>query len=185
MAKAKNIDGITYFPRKQHQNCYCSKCNKFIESTTLSYLVGNLNSNRIICTQCVNTLFTENQVTKDKGTNPFPTEIPLYIGISHSCPKQPYENILFYFINEEKIKKINVKKCTNCGKLFIDTESYNKNSFYFSKYRLINSLTQKEIVKFNSATQFFHPQQKSTPEIPAHLQWFAKHPYRGGGFSGK
>ena len=185
MAKKKNIGGIIYFPQKQHQVCYCSKCSTFIDSTILAYLVGNLNSNNMVCSRCVNKMFMENQVAKDKGAEPFSTETSLYVGIKHSCLKQVYESIPFYFINNEKSKKITVKKCPNCNAYFIDTDVYNKNSFYFDKYRLINSQTKKEIVKFKSTTQNLRSKIRTASEVPAHMQWAAKHPYQGGGFSSK
>lgn len=185
MAKKKNIAGIVYFPKKQHQDCNCSKCNRFIDSTTTAYLVGHLNSNEMMCKLCVNKLFTENQVAKDKGAAPYDVSCPLHVGLRHECNKQTYENIPFYFINEEKSKKINVKKCPQCGMYFIDESDYHQNSFYFDKYRLINSHTKKELVKFTATTKHLHPTQKIENEVPAHLQWAAKHPYQGGGFSGK
>lgn len=185
MAKKKNIAGIVYFPRKQHPNCNCSKCKVFIDSSTVAYLVGHLNSDEMMCGSCVNALFMENQIAKDKGAEPYDVNIPLYVGIRHGCNKQIYENIPFYFINEEKSKKINVKKCPKCGMYFVDEEVYHQNSFYFDKYQLINSQTKKEMVKFNTATKYLHPTQKIETEVPNHLQWAAKHPYQGGGFSGK
>jgi hypothetical protein len=68
---------------------------------------------------------------------------------------------------------------------FVDEEVYHQNSFYFDKYRIINSQTQKEMVKFNAATKYLRPTQKNEAEVPAHLQWAVKHPYQGGGFSGR
>ena len=185
MAKKKNIAGIVYFPRKQHPNCNCSKCKVFIDSSTVAYLVGNLNSDEMMCGTCVNALFMENQIAKDKGAKPYDVNIPLYVGIRHGCNKQIYENVPFYFINEEKSKKINIKKCPRCSMYFVDEAVYHQNSFYFDKYQLINSQTKKEMVKFNAATKHLRPTQKSATEVPAHLQWAAKHPYQGGGFSGK
>ena len=185
MAKKKNIGGIAYFPKRHHPDCYCLKCNKFIDSTMLAYLVGNLNSNDMVCSGCINKMYMENRVAKDKGAEAYPSDLPLYVGIKHSCLKQIYENIPFYFINGNVSKKITVKKCPSCGEFFIDTETYNKNFIYFDQYKLINSQSRKKMVRFITTTQCFHPQKKLESEIPTHLQWAAKHPYKGGGFSGK
>ena len=185
MAKKKTIDGIVYYPQKCVQNCNCSKCNKFIYSNTLVYSAENINSTKIVCVECVNKIFLKNQEAKNKEATEYPTEQPLYVGTKHDCKKTVYETIPFYFINNNKSQKINIKKCPFCQKYFIEEEDYNKKSFYFHKYKLINTHTGKELIKFTLEKSFYREQQKTVQEIPSHLQWAAKHPYQGGGCSGK
>lgn len=187
MAKRKNIGGVVYYPTKKHKEGYCCICNRTINSQAQAYYIEKTQSTDMVCAICVNRMFTENQRIKNKEIAPYPSDTPLFVGKKHNCGKQTYESVPFYFFNEQKKKKLIVKKCPNCGLYFVDTDMYYQNTFYFDKYLLLNSNTQKPIAKFTIISERISTRKysKSYEQIPNSVRWAIKHPFQGGDCSGK
>lgn len=186
MAKRKNINGTVYSPKKHNLAYHCFNCHRLIESFTLSYEVGNSAPAKIMCATCVNKLFAQYQIERDKNISAYSREIPLYIGTKHSCGKQTFESIPFYFTNENKTKKLSVKKCPRCNEHFIDDRLYRQNLFYFDEYKMYDPITKKQLARIDAPLKpITWDKTTVSREIPYNVRWAVTHPYQGGNCSGK
>ena len=187
MAKSKTIEGITYFPQKHHDEGCCTKCGNSFDTFAKVYRVGSLSSSEYVCAKCVNRLYMEKQVAKDRGAVEFPLDDTIFVGTRHKCGKVILESIPFYFKNEEKAKKIIIKKCPVCTAYFVATDVQRANSFYFQRYNLISTDTGKKILP-SVIPGFVASNRKreyEKEEIPESVQWALAHPFQGGTCSGK
>jgi hypothetical protein len=77
--------------------------------------------------------------------------------------------------------------CPICRKNFLPINEFRENVYYLGDRILINSDTGKPFERYKLPETYIpgkkHSHEKM--EIPESLQWAAKHPYQGGGFSGK
>ena len=183
MAKSKNIGGTVYLPVKQHDECRCSKCGAYISSKDKVYVC--MSSGNISCFKCMDKLFAQERLAKEHNAKNWPVNKPLYVGLRHDCGKQVYETVSFYFSNGSIKKKIQVKLCHKCGKYIVETDTYKRNVLLFEAYRMINTKTNKDIIKLNGFVRSVRGEDKHALEATPQEQWAAKHPYQGGGFSGK
>ena len=74
MAKKKTIDGVTYYPKKRHEDGYCQKCGLFLTELSSVYRKGSEDSSELICAKCVNDMFVEKQRDNDRSIVEYPVE---------------------------------------------------------------------------------------------------------------
>lgn len=111
----------------------------------------------------------------------------LYIGKTHRCSKVVFEKVPYYFCKGDKRKKVFVYNCPECGENFLPLDEFREHSFYMEQYKLISADTGKPYIIYKTPESYLPGKkyQHEKREIPESLQWAAKHPYQGGGFSGK
>ncbi len=187
MAKKKTINGVTYYPKKRHEDGYCQNCGLYITESTSVYRKGSEDSSELICAKCVNDMFVEKQRDNDRSIVEYPVEERLFVGTRHKCGKVTLENIPFYFENEGRMVKVVIKKCPKCNSFFISSESRRANSYFFKKYQLLSAETGKPLPQ--SVVEGFvgsnRKKEYEKEEIPNSVQWAIKHPFQGGSCSGK
>ena len=186
-AKKKTIKGITYYPQKQKRTCDCANCGASIIENDRSYAVGTISSDIIFCAKCVNSIFREDLKQKDKNAIEYPEERILYIGKTHRCSKVVFEKTPYYFCKGNRRKKVFLYNCPVCGEYFLPIDEFREHAFYMEDYKLVSADTGKPYIVYKTPDAYTPGKkyQHERQEIPESLQWAAKHPYQGGGFSGK
>ena len=80
----------------------------------------------------------------------------------------------------------NMLYCEKCKKFFLAEKIYNTHKSYFEQYTIYNNhKANKKIELFKPIPITRRTETKKEIDMPSHIQWAAKHPYQGGGFSGK
>ena len=166
--------------------CHCVKCGRSIDPNNRSYLVGD-DPSTIYCPHCVNSIYSEDQKQKDKKITKYPNNEPIYLGKNHRCRNVVYEKVPYLFFKNGKRKKVYLYNCPICGRNFLPLDEFREHAYYLEDNKLISTDTGKPYVPYKipesymPGKKYYHDKM----EMPESLQWAAKHPYQGGGFSGK
>lgn len=149
-------------------------------------MVGNDHST-VYCAQCMVVIYRADQKQKDKNIIEYPKDKAIYLGKNHVCRNVVYEKIPYLFNKGEKQKKVYLYNCPVCGRNFLPLDEFKEHAYYLEDATLISTDTGKPYVIYK-IPETYMPGKKhhhDRMEIPESLQWAAKHPYQGGGFSGK
>jgi hypothetical protein len=143
------------------------------------------------CLNCINKLKINFIEQIKQKAFVYPVQKKLYVGSNHQCGEKITDFIycLAYFMVGNSGRLLPLRKCKKCGEYFIILNDAKKHDKFLQKYILINPQTQKQIYIPYVTKEMFSPHACSNTRKPAEAtpqeQWAAKHPYQGGGFSGK
>ena len=178
--KKQILEGIVLIPEKLTVPVECDCCGEF-PATKILYSSKNGGKMRI-CFNCI-------QNKKRQTARIFTLEDKIHIGTKkHICgygTNMFDEKVGAFSEKNGKTRYLKFFQCKKCGVYIVDGKTYEKNRPLFDQYVLIDTKSGKEIVKFNATGISHRPQIKKESDVPAHIQWAAKHPYQGGGCSGK
>lgn len=179
--KKQVLDGQSLLPEKVYNQEKCDYCMKTPKPNIL-YSFDCENSSQRICFKCI-------QAKRRQSAHLFTSDDKIYIGTKkHSCGygKSMFSQQLGRFHDKKgKLIYIPIYQCKTCGAYIVDGKTYEKNSSLLQQCVLINTKTGITLTKFTATERALRPQKKITTEVPDHLQWAIKHPYQGGGCSGK
>ncbi len=143
------------------------------------------------CSKCIEKLKTDFQKKAKQNAFAYPTEKKLYVGNSHQCGER-VENFVYhlaYFTTGRSGRLLPLRRCKKCGEFFLLLDDAKKNAKFIQKYVLVNPKTKKQIcipyIPKNMCTPFPYSNEGRAAEATPLEQWAARHPYQGGGFSGK
>lgn len=143
------------------------------------------------CLNCINKLKADfNEQLKQKAFA-YPIQKKLYVGSNHQCGEKITDFVyrLAYFTAGRSGRLLPLRQCKKCGEYFIILNDAKKHAKFLQKYTLMNPQTQKRIYIPYVTKEMFSPRAYSNQGKPVEAtpqeQWAAKHPYQGGGFSGK
>lgn len=186
MPNGRKIFDITYYLVKRKNALNCSHCGKRLPAFTEIYAKDTKNGRLVVCRECVMQLSDQYQ-NETYGRIPFPKEEPLYVGlIGHFCVDRESKMIPQTAIFRRKTQKavVPVYHCQDCGRYFIGMPEYQKHCMILSDYNLYHTLTSKPFPGRGSAIEI-SKEQKREKEYSDSVVWAYKHPYQGGGCSGK
>lgn len=179
--KQQILEGQILIPEKTSVPEKCEFCNQIPKANILySYECENLSKR--ICCRCI-------EKKKRESAHHFSNDDKIYIGTKkHSCGygKSMFDHQLGGFREKNgKIQYLPIYQCKKCGAYIVDGKTYEKYSSLLHRCTLIDTKSGITRAPFISTGRPLRPQKKIKTEAPDHLQWAAKHPYQGGGFSGK
>ena len=179
--KKQVLEGKVLIPQKMSFPVKCEFC-EIAPKTSILYSLELDNGKKQICYNCI-------EKKKRQSSYKFSFDDKLHIGTKkHICGygKNMFDEKVGAFSEKSgQIKYLKIYQCKKCGVFIVDGKTYEKNHSLFNQYVLIDTKSGKEMVKFSSTGISHRPKIKTESEAPTHLQWAAKHPYQGGGFSGK
>lgn len=179
--KKQVLDGRTLIPEKIFGQKKCDFCQKHPKTNILyPFKIDELN--KWICYKCIDE-------KRKQSAHQFTYDDEVHIGTKkHRCGygKNMFCSQIGAFTEKNgRIKYIKIYQCNKCGAYIVDAKSYEKNFALFNQYNLFDTKSGKPIIKFVATERSLRPKQREELEAPAHIQWAVKHPYQGGGFSGK
>lgn len=179
--KKQILDGQVLIPQKMSTPTKCDFCHN-IPKTNILYPFKFEHSLAFICYHCID-------AKRKQSAKEFSDADRLYIGTkTHKCGHGQgvlKKDLGVFHERNGLVKYLKIYHCKKCGAYVMDTKTYEANFSLMKQYNLIDSKTGLKTSKFSTST--ISPREKKTikNEIPDHLQWAAKHPYQGGGCSGK
>lgn len=189
MAKKRNIDGILFYPRKNHIATSCNRCGRSLPSNKKAY-EKRRGSNEFYCGFCMEELSECAQKELKENVLVFPLTETVFVGKKgHICTgtsKNMVPVMAQFFGKGKKLETI-IYKCSGCGKYIMGGKTYDNNSELLVGYKLIRTRTGKEIIHYNFSLENTTklPPKKVYKEIPANVRWAATHPFQGGDCIGK
>lgn len=189
MSKKSQIKGIRYYSKKTPFNAQCSLCKRIINSKN-SYYSENT-PDELICGKCYSALCVLDNNEQTISAKIIETEKTIYVGakVTHLCEGKSV--FLTECYGKFKCKSshliLPIKMCTNCNNIFLSSKLYEKHKHKLCKYKFINNKTGKPYVEATLSENYNShlTEEKQAVEIPASVQWAIKHPFQGGGCSGK
>ena len=118
-------------------------------------------------------------------------EKPIYVGVKekHICndiQQEPSDCYGKFEVNGKQLLTLPIKICTVCGRITLSSKYYEKNKHKLTKYSFINARSGKPYLQIKPSENYVSGfKTKTTREIPDSVIWSMKHPFQGGGCSGK
>ena len=118
-------------------------------------------------------------------------EKTIYVGVKgkHICnntPQELYDCYGKFDVNGKQLLTLPIKICNVCGRIVLSGKYYEKNKYKLTKYSFINSYTGKPYLEIKPSENYVRGFKSNTSrEIPNSVIWSMKHPFQGGGCSGK
>lgn len=187
MQKVRKIFDIAYYPVERKNALNCTHCGKRLPAGTQIYAKNTPNGRLVVCRECIMRLSDQYQ-NETYGRIPFPQEEPLYVGlVGHFCVNRETKMIPKTAIFRRKTQKAvaPVYHCQECGRYFMSTPDYQKNCSIISAYNLHHTMTNKPFPGRSITASSEKSSSKKEQEHPDQVVWAYKHPYQGGGCSGK
>ena len=149
------------------------------------------NPQNYYCLKCIEQLKLDCEAQARKRAFEYPVTKKLYVGSNHQCGEK-IENFIYrlaYFKIGRSGRLLPLRQCKNCGEYFIILSDAQKYAKFLQRYTLINPKTKQQMYIPYITKNMYSPRSYSNQGKPAEAtpqeQWAAKHPYQGGGFSGK
>lgn len=189
MPNTRKIFGINYYAVKKRFPVCCVQCGKRIFPETQLYAKDTEHSRFVFCRECIMRL-SDQYHNETNGRIPFPKEMPLHIGlVGHFCSNKESQMIPQTAIFRRKTRSaiVPVFYCQECKRYFMGTTEYQQNCLILSDYNLHHTLTGKPFPgnTVSNSEPSSACKQDQDPKFPSFVVWSHKHPYQGGGCSGK
>ena len=189
MSKKALINQERYYSAKTVEGSTCYKCQRVIRSKNNYYSINS--PEKFLCNSCYCKMVSNHVKKQMIDAITIDTETIIYVGVKekHACNNAHQELIDSYAkfdVDGKQLLTLPIKVCNSCGRIIISGKYYEKNKHKLAKYSFVNSRTGKPYLEIK-ASENYVPGFKSnaTREIPNSVIWAMKHPFRGGGCSGK
>ena len=189
MSKKALINGNQYYSAKTVEGSTCYKCQRHIHSKNSYYSIKF--PRKFLCNSCYRKLVSNHVKKQMIEAITIDTETIIYVGVKgrHICNNAPQElndTYAKFDVDGKQFLTLPIKVCNSCGRIILSGKYYEKNKQKLTKYSFINSRTGKPYLEIK-ASENYVPGFKSntTREIPNSVIWAMKHPFQGGGCSGK
>ena len=190
MSKKAWLDQLQYSFRKTESGSLCSKCGRHIKSKR-SYF-PKANPEVAICGYCYGREVAQNNKEKTAQAREISPSTEIRVGKlkAHVCNGSNHQLLLEYgkFVETGRNQTLlcPVYICPECGALFIDSKRYEKLKYKLADYSFVNANTGKPYLELKTSEDYVPGFKASIKrEIPDSVIWSVKHPYQGGGCSGK
>ena len=187
MPNTRKIYDDVYYLVKRNTVTVCEQCHKKMLINTQVYAKGSQSSEQIFCRECTTRLSDQYQY-EVFGRVPFPNDVPLYIGlIGHPCSQLlgDYSRFPAIFRSKGRFACLSVRHCPQCDRYFIEQKDYQNNTHVLSAYSLIHTATGKPMPCSRQSVGISYSDLDIEPEFAPSVVWSYKHPFQGGGCSGK